>query len=173
MPGILACLHAHDISFLHSVAELWGVTPASRDAQDYARELAAAITDAFELQEMLASCRRIASPPWPTSSSTEAACPGRSLAGIMARFARLGQPNAAARSRTSSPSLLPSDCGIARSLGGTLSISKGSWWRWPMPRMNSCPLCQKRSQLPPRLLPCKQCQRSKLPAAGLARPCVG
>jgi len=55
MPGIIACLNSHDIGFLHSVAELWGVSPNGKDAQAYMRSLAAAITSEFELQEMLAS----------------------------------------------------------------------------------------------------------------------
>ncbi len=55
MPGILACLTTHDMSFLRSTAELWGVNVSGRDQQDVARSLAASITSEFELQEMLAS----------------------------------------------------------------------------------------------------------------------
>ena len=45
----------HDMSFLRSTAELWGVNVSGRDQQDVARSLAASITSEFELQEMLAS----------------------------------------------------------------------------------------------------------------------
>jgi len=55
MPGILACLNTHDMSFLRSTAELWGLNVSGRDQQDVARSLAASITSEFELQEMLAS----------------------------------------------------------------------------------------------------------------------
>ena len=55
MPGILACLTTHDMSFLRSTAELWGLNVSGRDQQDVARSLAASITSEFELQEMLAS----------------------------------------------------------------------------------------------------------------------
>jgi len=55
MPGILACLTTHDMSFLRSTAELWGVNVSGSDQQAYARALAASITSEFELQEMLES----------------------------------------------------------------------------------------------------------------------
>jgi len=55
MPGILACLNTHDMNFLRSTAELWGLNVSGRDQQDVARSLAASITSEFELQEMLAS----------------------------------------------------------------------------------------------------------------------
>ena len=55
MPGILACLNTHDMSFLRNTAELWGLNVSGRDQQDVARSLAASITSEFELQEMLAS----------------------------------------------------------------------------------------------------------------------
>ncbi len=55
MPGILACLNTHDISFLRSTAELWGVNAGGKDLQDYARSLAVSITSELEFQDMLAS----------------------------------------------------------------------------------------------------------------------
>ncbi len=55
MPGILACLNTHEMSFLRSTAELWGVNVSGRDQQDVARSLAASITSEFELQEVMAS----------------------------------------------------------------------------------------------------------------------
>ncbi|MEL7645988.1 MAG: hypothetical protein AAGU04_06980 [Anaerolineaceae bacterium] len=55
MPDILHCLSGHDLGFLRSVADLWGVSVSGKDAPTYMRALAAALARHPDLEEIAAA----------------------------------------------------------------------------------------------------------------------
>ncbi|HNW96013.1 MAG TPA: hypothetical protein PKL60_07485 [Anaerolineaceae bacterium] len=55
MPGILHCLSGHDLGFLRSAADLWGLNLSAKDAPAYGRALASALAQHPELEEIAAA----------------------------------------------------------------------------------------------------------------------